>query len=693
MGRCNILASPIKVGNVVMKNHLMTTSMSPGYGYVINEVPTQRFYNYLEERAAGGTALICQTVSPFHREFADESALHVHPLPGAFSDDHLPGLRKMAEVVHKHGSLLVGQPWTVHAWKPDDEEHEKPWGPTPQVILKGMPPFTPMEKRHIDMFINHYVMTARYIKKAGWDGVEIMAGVGGVMNRFMSPATNNRTDEYGGSFENRMRFVLEVIRAVRAEVGPDYLITCRWSPVEYVSSELGEGNDIENALKVAPLLEEAGVDMHNLAIGWHESSIPLTIKTVPDGYWSWVSEKIKTVAKKPVACAYRNTDPLVMEQILQEKKADIIAGLRYNIADPEFGNKVMEDRLEDLNKCICCCRCLDDVVSSGKVLEYCGVNPRLGKELDRPRFEKTKDRKRVMVIGSGPGGLSAAVTACEQGHQVTVYERGPRVGGCLVMSSIFSPTYERLLVHYKHELKKHPQIKVKLNTKVTRRLVARERPDAVIVAIGGEPVGLDVPGADGKNVVLSHDFLEMLNGKAPKKPGLINKVMWTCGSIFLKFYYTPAFARLVTGVSPWPIGKNVAIIGGGLPGCELGTLLLKYKRKMTIFEERKKVGWDVGGSDRFHVTSAFKESEDCTLEPLTKVTEITGKGVKAVRQDGTEFFVPANTVAVTLGFKKNLALANSLKGMVEEIAVVGDCVNPARMADATKAGYLAARNL
>ena len=687
MRRCEMLSSPIKIGKLTMKNRMMTTSMSPGHGYVENERPTQRMLNYMEERAAGGLGLMCQTIAPFYRDVDPESS--IHPLPGCYDEACLPSMRAMAEVIHKHDGLLVGQPWFVHDWKPDDEDEEKPWGPSEVVILKGMHPFTPMEKRHIEMFKRQMVNCSLLLKEAGWDGVEIMAGVGGMLNRFLSPATNNRIDEYGGCLKNRVRLTVECIEEVRAAVGPDFLITCRWSPEEYVTG-IAPGHNIEDSIMVVHYLEEAGIDLHNLAVGWHESSVPLTTKEIPDGHWSWISQRIKKVAEKPVAMGYRNTDPLVMEENLQTGKMDIVAGMRYNLADPAFPKKVMEDRLEDINRCICCCRCLDDVVSSAKPLVYCGVNPRLGPELDRPRYVRARTKKRVIVAGSGPGGLSAALTAAIQGHEVTIYERGPRIGGCLVMSSIFSPTYERLLSHYKRELRKHPQIKVKLRTAVTPELVKKIAPDAVIVAVGGEPINLNAPGSEGGNVVQSHDFLEMLNGRVPKKPGIINKVLWTGGATFLKFYYTPALGRLVTAISPWPMGPKVAVLGGGLPGCELGNLLMKSKRKLTIVEERKKIGFDVGGSDRFHYVSGFKKSPHVELEPLSKVREVTPKGVKAVRKDGSEFFVKADTVTVTMGFRKNMALAASLKELVPELYVAGDCTEPARMADATKNGYRAA---
>ena len=683
MSQFTLLSSPIQIGNRTLKNKLMTTSMSPGHGYVSDDgKPTQRMLNYLEERAAGQTALICQTVAFFYRKPGTG-----HPLPFAYNDSHIDDLKKMAEVVQKYEGLLIGQPWAVHDWKPTNEEEEKPWGPSETVILKGMRPFTPMTKEHIEMFKHQMVQCSLILQKAGWDGVEVMAGVGGIINRFISPATNNRTDEYGGSLENRCRLAVEVIEAIREACGPDFLILVRWSPVEYVKA-IQEGHGIEESMKVAPILEKAGIDLHNLAVGWHESSVPLTTKDVADGHWSWISEKIKTVTTKPVATGYRETNPYVMEEILKQKKADMIAGLRYSIADPEFPKKIMEDRPEDINKCICCCRCLDDVVSQGKPLEYCGVNPRLGPELDTP-VQKTKKRKQVMVVGSGPAGLSAAVTASKRGHDVTIYERGPRIGGCLVMSAIFSPSYERLKKYYQTYLEKHPEIKVKLNTTVTSELVNQVQPDAVIVAVGGHPISINVPGSDGRNVVQSHDFLEMLNGKPPKKPGIVNKFMWNAGSVFLKFFYTPDLARKFMSISHWPLGKRIAVIGGGLPGCELGKEMMHHNRELEIFEERKKIGWDVGGSERFHITSAFKKSPHVKLHTLSKVKEITDKGVKAVDSEGKEVFAEADTVAVTLGFEPNLDLATALKEKVEEVHVIGDCKSPARMADATKAGYLA----
>ncbi|MDR1710545.1 MAG: NAD(P)/FAD-dependent oxidoreductase [Propionibacteriaceae bacterium] len=685
-----ILSSPIQVGGVKLRNRMLTTSMSPGAGYVDEEFrPTQRFLNYLEERAAGQTALITQTIAPLKRTKEHPG---LSPLPGGWDDDCIEHLQKMAEVVHRHGGLIAGQPYFVHDWKTKVDEDEKPWGPSDISILKFMGPFTAMTLEHIALFKQHFLNCARVIKESGWDAIEVMAGVGGILNRFLSPATNNRTDQYGGSLENRVRLACEVISELRAMVGPDYPILVRWSPVEFVKSPNGEGHTITEALKVVPYLEEAGADLHNLAVGWHETSVPLTIKTIPDGHWSWISNRIKAVAKKPVVTAYRETDPYVMEKILAEGKADVIGGLRYSIADPAFPRKVVEDRPDEIAMCICCCRCLDDVVSKELPLTKCGVNARLGAELDYKAPPKADKPKTVLVAGSGPAGLVAALTAASRGHDVTIAEAGPRIGGSVKMSSIFSPLHERLLKYYKKQLELHPEVKIRLNTPVTPAFVDSFLPDAVIVAIGGEPKGIDVPGVDGPNVVTSHDFLEMLNGRVVKKKGLFNAVAWRAGAVFLKLYYTPTLGREMAKRSPWPLGKSVAIIGGGLPGCELGELTMHSGRQTAIIEEGKKVGYDVGASDRFHVTSAFKKSEYVDLYPATKVDEITGSGVLATQQtpEGPkEVVINAKTVAVTLGFQPNPGLAEALKQKGIPVWTVGDCDDPGRIADATKAGYQA----
>lgn len=679
------LLSPINVGGLWLRNRMMTTSMSPGLGYTdcVTHMPTQMFLNYLEERAAGGFDLICQTVMMY-----PQSPEARHPIPWAFAEEHVEGLSKMSAVVHKYGSHLVGQIPALNNWRPTGSDKEEAYGPSDITIRKihGQK-YVAMTKEQMPDYIAQAVNAATILKKSGWDGVELVAGAGGTLNRFLSKATNNRTDEYGGSAENRCRLLLEMCSAIKQAL-PGFPVFLRWSPIDLVPG----GNEIEDALELAPYIDRAGFGYISVQIGWHESSVPTTTKEIPDGYWSWVSAELKKVCTHtPIVTGYRETDPDVMEKILAEGKADMIGGLRYSLADPEFPKKLRERREKEIRKCICCCRCLDDM-AAGKGQEYCGVNPGLGPEL-LYKLQPAEKPRRVMVIGSGPAGLSAALTAAREGHKVTVFERGPRIGGCLVLSSVFSPMYERLIKYYKAVLPKYPNIDIRCNKKVTAEFVKKCAPEVVIVAVGGECIDGDMPGTDGKNVVRSHDFLELLNGRPPQKPGIVNKVLWNAGYVFLHFIYTPKLINFALKLpSPWPVGKKVAIIGGGLPGCEMGMKLTGGWRKMNIFETGK-IGYDVGSSERFIVRNTFKTADDVEMHEKSRVVSITDSGVYAVNENGQEDFYEANTVAVTLGFKENRELYEQVKDLAPQVFIVGDCNEPKRMADATKAGYRAAASI
>lgn len=678
MSRLNHLFTPIQVGKLTLRNRLIMTSTAPDLGYATDiGKPTQWLLNYLEERARGGTALICTSLSFFVN---DPTIEHY---PAAYSEEHIPDLRKMVEVVHRHESLLVGQLMTTGHWRKNADEPTHKWGASEKVFHKGLPPRHVMSEEDIKIFISQQATSANILKMAGFDAVEILAGIGNPISHFLSKASNNRTDKYGGSIENRCRFLVEDIRAIKKACGDDFPVLVRFSPIDYIPG----GNDLEDAKQIIPLLETAGASWLNCQVGWHESSLPLVTKDIPEGYWSFITAELKKVAAVPLVSGYRYTDPLVMEKTLAEGKADIIGGARYLIADPEFVNKAKEGRLEDIRKCICCCRCLDDVVGRSKGLEYCSVNPRLGQEIEQP-LERAQKPKKVMIAGSGPAGLSAALTAAKRGHNVTVYERGPRIGGCLVMSAVFNPLYKRLSDYYKVQLRKNPNIKLILNTAVTSALVKTENPDAVIIAVGGHPIDLKVPGIDGDNVIRSHDFLELMNGNAPEKPGFVNKLMFAASALFLKYFYFPELLTKMMFLK-WPFGNSVAIVGGGLPGCDLGVELAKHHRKLAIFEESRKIGFDIGPSDRFHTLNKLKDSA-VQMESPIKVLAITDAGVKARRADSTEFVYEADTVAVTLGFQKNMDLADELQDKAPMIFAIGDCADPKRMPEATKQGYQAA---
>ncbi len=677
MTQLHHLFKPINVGNLVLKNRLIQTSMGLGPGYIQDGKPTKRLVHFLEERARGGVSLICTSVGFYPSDVVREHCV------AAYSRENIPDLREIVKAVHRRGALIAGQLLTIGHWRRNRGEPEHLWGASELVFHKGVPPRRVMTKADIEIFIAQQAESAEILKAAGFDAVEILAGIGNPISHFLSKASNDRTDDYGGSAENRCRFLVEDIHAIKQVCGDEFPVLVRFSPIDYIPS----GNEIEDAKLFIPILERAGASWLNCQVGWHESAVPLTTKDVPEGHWSFITAELKKVATVPLVSAYRYTDPLVMERTIAEGKADIIGGARYLVADPEFVNKAKEGRLEEIRKCICCCRCLDDVVGRWLGLEFCSVNPRLGPELENPLAPAARPKK-VMVAGAGPAGLSAALTAAKRGHDVTMCERGPRIGGCLAISAVFNPIYGRLIDYYKTQIGKTPNIKTRLHTVVNPQLVERENPDALIVAVGGIPEDLHVPGAERGNVVRSHDVLEMIGGNAPRKEGIVNKVMFIAGAVFLRYFYSPKLLKQFMRLR-WPFGDRVAIIGGGLPGCDLGVELGKHGRKLAIFDKGQKIGFDIGASDRFHILAKLKNFS-VQMEPQTEVVAITEKGLQAVRADETEVVYEADTIAVTLGFKKNMDLANRLQGQVPVLFVVGDCAAPKRMPDATKQGYLAA---
>jgi 2,4-dienoyl-CoA reductase (NADPH2) len=671
------LFEPVKVGRIILKNRIIMTSMTVGAGYAKEGRPTQRMLNLVAEIAKGGAGMLCTSIAFFPRKDGC--------IPYGTDDKFTPFLREIAETAHKYDTPITGQLTTIQEWRKDNDSPLEIVGPSAIRVRPKSPMPRALSVDEIHILINQYAEAARRVREAGFDAVEILAGVGAIINRFMSPATNKREDEYGGSLENRIRLAREVIGAVKQKAGEDFTVLWRWSPVEFVSG----GYDLEGAKQIAPVLEMAGVHWLNCQVGWHDSLIPLTTKEIPDGHWAYLAEGIKRTVKIPVVTAYRITDPVVAERILERGQADIIGMCRSLIADPEWPNKVRERRFNEIRRCVCCMRCIDDVVGNGKPLEYCSVNPRLGEDLESI-VQRAVIPKKVLVAGGGPAGMQAAMIAAVRGHSVTLYETGPRLGGAILLSSVFNPLFERLIKHLKDQLEKH-NVEIRLGRAVTPELIREIKPDVIVLAVGGKPRTLKVPGIDRKNVVSLSDVIQFIGGRTPWHGEVGRGVIWRIGFFFLRYIYNPALIRWFLRFKFF-FGKRVVIIGGGLPGCELAEALVERGRMVTILEESRRMGVDIGASRRHLVLGKLRES-GARMENEVMVSAITEKGVTAKRTDSTEFSVDVDTVAVTLGVEENLGLVQQLGGKVPALYVIGDCANPGHMPEATKAGYRVGRDL
>lgn len=654
------LFEPIDVGNVQLKNRVMMLGVTTGF--LDNYKVTPKFANFMGARARGGTGLVViGSAYPFDLGGVTPRYINIASGVGIWSDDFIPGLSTVAKAIHDNGGKAACQLVICSEWRGSKDAPLEGVGPSDGPGGPSVKEVRALTVDEIHQIVDQFGEGARRAREAGFDMVEFHAGIGYFINRFLSPYSNKRTDEYGGTPEKRLRFFLDVIESAKKKAGSDFTLTCRMS-----GDELLEGaNKIEDVQKMIPALEKAGIASFNIQAGWHESPHPLVQQWVPEGAFVHLAEKIKKVATTPVAAGYRLKDPIMAEDIIASGKADIIAMARQLIADADWANKAQSGNLNDIRKCITCCRCMDDNFVGTPVT--CSVNT----NLEGLPVAPVAKAKKIMVVGGGPSGLEAARIATMRGHKVVVYERGKRLGGLTVLASVLNEEIEPFhdwLVKQITDL----GIEVRFDTDVTAELIEAARPDAVVIACGGAPATLDVPGIGGENVISSHDIEAFVSGRSTKK-GL----MWTIAAKVGKDVAgSPAMMRKLLGLN-FPIKKNVAIIGGQFAGCELGLALMQKGKNVRIIDESKRLGSDIGPVTRWVEMDMMKKG-GVAMETLTRVTAITDKGVQAVKEGAGEVFFEADTVLLALGLKENLGLAEKLNGKVPEVYVVGESTGTGR---------------
>jgi 2,4-dienoyl-CoA reductase (NADPH2) len=436
-------------------------------------------------------------------------------------------------------------------------------------------------------------------------------------------------------------------------------------------------------------------------VGLHDTPLPIIQSQAPEGKWVYMAEAIKKVVNIPVITGWQIGDPVMADKILAEGRADLVGMARPFIADPEIGLKAKEGRFDEIRYCTRCCRCVDQAVGRTSPVEICTVNPRMGADLDSD-IEPAAKPKKVLVVGGGPAGMEAARVAAMRGHEVSLYEKNPKLGGLMLFGCIVTPHIEKPVNYLTGAIKKLG-VKVELGKEVTPALVAELKPDVVIVAPGGLPPKLDIPGIDGENVISSHDMAELFGGNPPKKLG------GKLGAFALKHLYKPSRLRSLMGLN-FPFGKKVAILGGGFAGVELGDALAEKGKEVSIIEEFKQMGYDVGPSTRFVYMMRLREFK-ANMIPNAKVSEVTSQSVKgtAVSKEGASqpFEIETNTVAIARGLEANKVLAQQLEGKGPAVFLIGDAaerkeapspaiwgkMEPRRIGEAIKAAYRVALKL
>ena len=629
------LLQPGRIGSMTTRNKMKLAAVTPLYSPVDGSV-TDRLIAFFAERARGGAGMV--TIGG---PFVHPCGIFESGATAAFDDDAIPGLRRLAEAIKLEGARAGFQ--LLHYGR-----CARPGQGLQPMDASAVPPMTPtfvqsreMTKKDIEEQKQAHIEVARRGKEAGFDYVEVVAGVGALISGFLSPLTNRRADQYGGTLENRARFLLEIIEGVRSQVGPDYPIICRINVEELMEG----GNTPDELRKVALMAEESGIDAFSCGIGWHESSKPSLVMEVPQGHWLFLARAMKKAVRVPVMIAYRLHSPYIAEEAIEGGAIDFWEMCRPLIADPELPNKVSEGRPEDIVSCISCNYCFSRVFSSQPLT--CTVNPRAGRENNEeylivPAIKKEK----VIIVGGGPGGMEAARVAALRGHEVTLYESEPYLGGQLELSTR-TPHREPvkdLIKYYAVQMQKL-KVNVLLGQNATATQLLATKPDVVVLATGATPEVPDLQALNNNELITAHDIL------ADKA---------------------------------W-VGQKVLIWGGRQIGVQTAEFLATRGKDVLMVEE-KGVGRDIVKLDRHHYMRRIKKLGVRIFTGWTVKKASPGEVVIA-DENGAEQTLLIDTLIIAKSLKSNNSLRGELENHVEELYLVGDCVVPRKAANAIHDGF------
>lgn len=488
----NLLA-PLDLGFTRLKNRVIMGSMHVGLEEATNGYA--RMAVFYAERAKGGVGLIVTGgISPNKAgvTFAGGSKL----VTLAEAEKH----KIITQAVHDAGGKIAMQ--ILHTGR----YSYQPENVAPSAIQAPINPVKPhaLSSAEVNQTIADFVNCAKLAKHAGYDGVEIMGSEGYLINEFIATRTNHRDDEWGGSYENRIRFPLEIVRRTREEVGEDFIIIYRLSMLDLVEG----GSNFKEVVQLAKAIEKAGASIINTGIGWHEARIPTIATKVPRAAFTWVTEKLKGEVKIPLITSNRINTPEMAEHVLSSGHADLISMARPMLADPLFVEKAAQGRSDEINTCIGCNQACLDHIFSMKVAS-CLVNPRACHETEMI-FKQSKLKKHIAVVGAGPAGLSFALYAAERGHQVTIFEASHQIGGQFNIAKIVPGKEEfyETLRYFKRKIELQPNIELKLNKLATFEILNNAQYDEVVVATGVTPRKPDIPGIDHPKVLSYLDVLK-----------------------------------------------------------------------------------------------------------------------------------------------------------------------------------------
>ena len=635
------LLQPVQIGNLELKNRIVMVAMGPELGNFDDKT-----VEYYVRRAEGGAAMLLTNV------IATEE-IEGHSPSSVLNEDSFAGYKKLVDRAHAYGCKVCIQIMPGSGLGLMAPGRQKPACVSALPLYPGSEmTYEALTIEEIKFIQGEVVKTVALAKKAGADAVEVHAYGGYLTDKFMTPRWNTRTDEYGGCFENRMRFLNEMIDGIKAAVGNDFPMIVKFTPCHYLPQEAGY-RTIEEGIEIARMLEQKGVHALHIDVGCHDNwylAMPPIYQQEAVLQLS-ASRKIKEVTSLPIISNGRLSDTDKAETALEKGYIDIVGVGRGLLADPDFPNKIIEHKNDEIRSCIYCNEgCIKSVCEGAHI--RCAVNPMAGFETQKV-LSKVEKKKKVLIIGAGPGGCQAAIAAAEAGHDVEVWEKQDHVGGNFHNACLppFKRDGNKILSYYAVMMKKL-KIRLKYCVEATKELVDGYAPDLIIYAAGALPVRpKSIPGIHMGHVVAATDVLQ-------------NKV---------------------------PVGKEVTIIGAGLVGCETAIVLAEKGKKVTLVEMADHVLPEPVFIQNAMMLNQLLEHTNITVKTSTKLMEIKEDHV-LVQGSEREEDIACDTVVLAMGFVPNTDLYEALKSDYT-IVNVGDSVKVRKVLDAVSEAYDAVLNI
>ena len=641
------LCSPITIGRVTFRNRMFSAPMG-GTDITNDGCIGPKSTAFYELRGKGGAGAVTVSECMVHPETDGSHAYHLD----TSILNSLAAATYTADAIHRHGAVPSlelshsGMYAGTYMTDKSKQHNMHQWGPSDTVRPDGVP-VKALTTDMLSDIVASYGRVAGLAKRAGFGMIMIHGGHGWLLNQFLSPYFNKRTDEYGGSLENRCRLAIEVLKSVREAVGPGFPIEFRMS-----GSELFEGGyDLAEGVRIAQMIEPY-VDIIHVSAGTYQRGFGDTHPSMfkEHGCNVYLAAEIKKHVSVPVATLGGLNDPKQMEEIIASGKADIVYMARALLADPFLPRKIMENREDEIVHCLRCFTCMAERAVTAT--RRCTVNPLIGREIEGNEVSPAPVSKRVLVAGGGPGGLYAAYTAARRGHQVILCEKEAQLGGILKSEQAIPFKQEMYQLSQTYALfARNSGVEIRTSTEVTPEYVEKENPDALIIAVGSEPLVPPIKGLDGDNVVIVND------------------------------YY----------LEKEKVTDQVVVLGGGLAGCECAIHLGMEGKHVHLVEMRQELAPD---ANIRHRPLLLKEVDQyVTVHTGCKGLAVTDEGVLCETDTGEEILIPGTSVICALGQHSRTSLVNSLRDSAPYIAVIGDASKVSTITNAVYEGYHAALDI